>query len=106
MDRRGFLKSLGFITGGLTFGGVKAVKGVAKAAIAETPKPAFSFPVVTKSIAKTVDYDIVPVMPMAEPMGQLFYMEPIEAWNEMTKILSENIATNIKDNLIDFTYEG
>lgn len=102
MDRRGFIRSLGFIVGGLAFGGVKAVKGVAKAAIAEPAKPTFEFPIVRKVYAKTVDNDVVPVMKMAEPTGKLFYMEPSKAWEEMTKILSDNIAPDINDKLINF----
>lgn len=94
MDRRQFIRSLGFITGGLVFGGVKAVKGVAKAAIAETPKPTFKLPVVTKAIAKTVDYDTV-VMPMAMPVGRLYYMDSAYDGNELTNILSENITTDV-----------
>lgn len=99
MDRRQFIRTLGFITGGLAFGGVKAVKGVAKAVIAE--KPAMpEFPHVKPFLNPMPAYDTVPVMPMAEPTGQLFYMKPIEAWEEMTKILSDNIASDINDNLI------
>ena len=101
MDRRQFIRSLGFITGGLAFGGVKAVKGVAKAVIAEKPVMP-EFPAVKQLFCQLHANDTVPVMPMAEPIGQVFYMEPSVAWNEMTKILTNNIASDINDKLINF----
>lgn len=99
MDRRGFIKSLGFIAGGLAFGGVKAVKGVAKAAIA-AEKPSNGLPKIVRSYAKTVTYDLIPPTPMAMPIGRLYYMDSAYAGNELTNILSENIANDIDRELL------
>ena len=104
MDRRQFLKSIGLITGGFAVGGVKAIKGVVKAAAAE-PKPTFDFPVVKKVFAKTFSNGIVEVKPMAEPLGKLYFIDtPLTAHNRLTELLSENITTDIKKHSRIFGY--
>ena len=97
MDRRGFLKSLGFIAGGLAFGGVKAVKGVAKAAIAEKPK--VDFPIITK-VDFPFERELVPVQPMEKPIGKLFFFNPLDADRVLTNILSNDIAENIDKEIL------
>ena len=97
MDRRQFIRALGFITGGLAFGGVKAVKCVAKAEIAEKPK--VDFPIITK-VDFPFERELVPVQPMAKPIGKLFYFNPLDADRELTNILSNDIAENIDKKIL------
>ncbi len=81
MDRRSFLKSLGLITGGLALGGLS----VAGRALTKAPKPVVpEFPVARKVFSKTLANDLVPVQPMAMPVGKLFYMNPLDSKGNMS----------------------